>query len=70
MDSARFDGLARRFGQSVSRRQSLRGLAGVVAGASALGLSLRARARGIETPVLRIAVCHLQVHERRLGVRQ
>jgi 2-dehydropantoate 2-reductase len=30
----------------------------------------RARASGIGTPVLRIAVCHLQVHDRRLGVRQ
>jgi 2-dehydropantoate 2-reductase len=30
----------------------------------------RARAGGIDTPVLRIAACHLQVHDRRLGVRQ
>ena len=29
----------------------------------------RARATGTETPLLRIAVCHLQVHERRLAAR-
>jgi len=33
MDSERFDGLVRRFGQARSRRQALRGLAGVAAGA-------------------------------------
>jgi 2-dehydropantoate 2-reductase len=27
----------------------------------------RARANGTEAPLLRIAVCHLQVHERRLA---
>jgi hypothetical protein len=38
MDCARFDGLIRRFGQSRSRRQTLRGLAGaVVVGTLALG---------------------------------
>jgi 2-dehydropantoate 2-reductase len=30
----------------------------------------RARANGISSPLLRAAVCHLQVHERRLDVRQ
>jgi 2-dehydropantoate 2-reductase len=29
----------------------------------------RARALGVSTPTLRIAVCHLQVHERRLALR-
>ncbi len=29
----------------------------------------RARASGTEAPLLRIAVCHLQVHERRLAAR-
>src|SRR5215216_6076972 len=37
MDSERFDGLVRRFGQTRSRRQALRTLAGVAAGAVALG---------------------------------
>jgi hypothetical protein len=37
MDSERFDGLVRRFGQPRSRRQTLRGLAGAVT-AGALGL--------------------------------
>jgi hypothetical protein len=38
MDSERFDGLVRRFGQSRSRRQTLRGLAGAAAaGAFAVG---------------------------------
>jgi quinol monooxygenase YgiN len=45
MDSARFDGLVRSFGQSRSRRQTLRGLAGVAAGASALALSEGAQAQ-------------------------
>jgi 2-dehydropantoate 2-reductase len=30
----------------------------------------RARSSGIDAPLLRIAVCHLQVHERRLATRQ
>ncbi|HMD64456.1 MAG TPA: 2-dehydropantoate 2-reductase [Stellaceae bacterium] len=30
----------------------------------------RARANGISTPLLRMAVCHMQVHERRLTARQ
>jgi 2-dehydropantoate 2-reductase len=30
----------------------------------------RARALGVPTPILRIAVCHLQVHERRLALQQ
>ncbi|HEX4615977.1 MAG TPA: ketopantoate reductase C-terminal domain-containing protein, partial [Stellaceae bacterium] len=29
----------------------------------------RARANGIDAPLLRTAVCHLQVHERRLAAR-
>jgi 2-dehydropantoate 2-reductase len=29
----------------------------------------RGRARGIDPPLLRTAVCHLQVHERRLAAR-
>ena len=37
MDSERFDGLVRSFGQTRSRRQTLRGLAGVAAGVVALG---------------------------------
>src|SRR5215213_8543771 len=37
MDSERFDGLVRRFGQTRSRRQTLGGLAGVAAGVLALG---------------------------------
>jgi hypothetical protein len=37
MDSERFDGLVRSFSQSRSRRQALRTLAGVAAGAVALG---------------------------------
>src|SRR5215213_5660280 len=37
MDSERFDGLVRSFGQTRSRRQALRTLAGVAAGAVALG---------------------------------
>jgi hypothetical protein len=41
MDSARFDGLVRRFGQTRSRRQALRGLAGIAA-SGALALSGRA----------------------------
>ena len=45
MDSDRFDGLVRSFGQARSRRQTLRGLAGVAAGASALALSVGARAQ-------------------------
>lgn len=45
MDSERFDGLVRRFGQTGSRRQTLRGLAGVAAGASALALSGGTRAQ-------------------------
>jgi hypothetical protein len=38
MDSERFDGLERRFGLARSRRQAVRGLAGVAAGAAALAL--------------------------------
>jgi quinol monooxygenase YgiN len=45
MDSERFDGLVRSFGQTRSRRQTLRGLAGVAAGASALALSVGTRAQ-------------------------
>ena len=45
MDSERFDGLVRTFGQTRSRRQTLRGLAGVAAGASALALSDGTRAQ-------------------------
>ncbi|MBL8129730.1 MAG: antibiotic biosynthesis monooxygenase [Chloroflexia bacterium] len=45
MESAQFDGLVRSFGQCQSRRQTLRGLAGVVAGTSALALSVSARAQ-------------------------
>ncbi len=45
MDSARFDGLVRRFGRVRSRRQTLRGLAGAAAGASVLALSTGARAQ-------------------------
>ncbi len=45
MDSNKFDGLARRFGQARSRRQTLSGLAGVAAGASALALHVGARAQ-------------------------
>ena len=45
MDSERFDGLVRSFGQTRSRRQTLRGLAGVAAGASALALSGGTRAQ-------------------------
>src|SRR5215212_9073201 len=45
MESDRFDGLVRSFGQSRSRRQPARGLAGVAAGASALALSVGARAQ-------------------------
>ena len=45
MDSERFDGLVRSFGQTRSRRQTLRGLAAVAAGASALALSVGARAQ-------------------------
>jgi (4S)-4-hydroxy-5-phosphonooxypentane-2,3-dione isomerase len=45
MDSGRFDGLVRSFGQSRSRRQTVRGLAGVAAGASALALSGGTRAQ-------------------------
>jgi (4S)-4-hydroxy-5-phosphonooxypentane-2,3-dione isomerase len=45
MDSERFDGLVRSFSQSRSRRQTVRGLAGVAAGASALALSGGARAQ-------------------------
>ncbi len=45
MDSERFDGLVRSFGQARSRRQTLRGLAGVAAGASALALSGGTRAQ-------------------------
>jgi hypothetical protein len=37
MDSEQFDGLVRSFGQTRSRRQALRTLAGVAAGAVALG---------------------------------
>ena len=49
-DPAAFDGLVRRFGQGRSRRQALRGLAGVAAGASALALSSGAHAQEA-TPV-------------------
>ncbi len=45
MDSERFDGLVRSFGQARSRRQTLRGLASVAAGTSALALSVGARAQ-------------------------
>jgi quinol monooxygenase YgiN len=45
MDSDRFDGLVRSFGQARSRRQALRGLAGVAAGASALALGVGTRAQ-------------------------
>ncbi|MDQ3224568.1 MAG: antibiotic biosynthesis monooxygenase [Gemmatimonadota bacterium] len=45
MESERFDGLVRSFGQSRSRRQTLRGLASVAAGASALALSGGTRAQ-------------------------
>jgi quinol monooxygenase YgiN len=45
MDSERFDGLVRSFGQTRSRRQTIRGLAGVAAGASALALSVGTRAQ-------------------------
>jgi quinol monooxygenase YgiN len=45
MDSERFDRLVRNFGQARSRRQALRGLAGVAAGASALALSGGTRAQ-------------------------
>jgi (4S)-4-hydroxy-5-phosphonooxypentane-2,3-dione isomerase len=45
MDLDRFDGLVRNFGQARSRRQALRGLAGVAAGAAALALSLGTRAQ-------------------------
>jgi (4S)-4-hydroxy-5-phosphonooxypentane-2,3-dione isomerase len=45
MDSERFDGLMRTFGQARSRRQTLRGLAGVAAGASALALRAGAGAQ-------------------------
>jgi quinol monooxygenase YgiN len=45
MDSDRFDGLVRNFGQARSRRQALRDLAGVAAGASGLALSVGARAQ-------------------------
>src|SRR5215211_6310370 len=45
MDSERFDGLMRTSGQARSRRQTLRGLAGVAAGASALALSVGTRAQ-------------------------
>ncbi len=45
MDSERFDGLVRSFGQARSRRQTLRSLAGVAAGASALALSVGALAQ-------------------------
>jgi len=37
MDSERFDGLVRTFGHARSRRQALRGLAGLAAGALAMG---------------------------------
>jgi 2-dehydropantoate 2-reductase len=30
----------------------------------------RARANGIDAPLLRTAVCHLQVHERRLAAQR
>jgi 2-dehydropantoate 2-reductase len=40
-------------------------------GEAVLGDMLRrARALGVATPVLRIAVCHLQVHENRLAARR
>ena len=45
MESERFDGLVRSFGQSRSRRQTVRGLAGVAAGVSALALSGGTRAQ-------------------------
>jgi quinol monooxygenase YgiN len=45
MDSERVDRLVRSFGQARSRRQTVRGLAGVAAGASALGLSGGTRAQ-------------------------
>lgn len=45
MDSERFDGLARGFGRTRSRRQTVRGLACVAAGASALASAVGARAR-------------------------
>ena len=45
MDFERFDGLVRSYGQTRSRRQTLRGLAGVAAGASALALSVGTRAQ-------------------------
>lgn len=45
MDSAQFDGLIRRFGQSRSRRQTLRGLAAVAAGTSVLALGDNVRAQ-------------------------
>jgi len=45
MDSERFDGLVRSFGQARSRRQALRGLAGVATGASILALSVGAQAQ-------------------------
>jgi quinol monooxygenase YgiN len=45
MDPERFDGLVRSFGQTRSRRQTLRGLAGVAAAGSALALSGGTRAQ-------------------------
>ncbi len=45
MDSERFDGPVRSFGQTRSRRQAVRGLAGVAAGAAALALSVGTRAQ-------------------------
>ena len=45
MESERFDGLVRSFGQTRSRRQTLRGLAGGAAGAAALALSGGTRAQ-------------------------
>lgn len=45
MESGQFDALLRGFGQGQSRRQALRGLAGVAAGASALALSTTAQAQ-------------------------
>jgi len=45
MDSERFAGLVRSFDQARSRRQTLRGLAGVAAGASALALSVGTQAQ-------------------------
>jgi quinol monooxygenase YgiN len=45
MDSKRFDGLVRSYWQARSRRQTLRGLAGAVAGTSALALGVVARAQ-------------------------